>query len=248
MAGVRSSRLTIVFALLLPMVLTGSLRSAHAQSVSPAVPVAGATSSVMMPLAGGDIPIQVLVQSPAETSTELQIICLFRSDQSNTLHGSLVELNDKLKGLLDQIWKPELFRGELGETLLLTPPAGALGAKRLLIVGLGDSASFTPERMEYVGAIVYREAVRLDVAQPYFAPTILDGGVTKFSTGEVADNFMSGFQRAARTQKILQDAGAGRQSVQSLIFLAGAAHVTDTLGGIKSAISSGAPPTSPTRN
>jgi len=30
------------------------------------------------------------------------------------------------------------------------------------------------------------ESSRLGVAHPYFAPTILDGGVTKFTTGEIA--------------------------------------------------------------
>jgi hypothetical protein len=75
------------------------------------------------------IPIQVLVQSPAETTADLQVICLFRSLPLNTLHGSLLEMNEKLKGLLDRVHKPELFRGELGETLLLAPPAGSFARK-----------------------------------------------------------------------------------------------------------------------
>lgn len=69
------------------------------------------------------ISAQVLVQSPAETDTELQIICLFESSPENTLHGSLAVINQKLQGLLDQIRNPTLFRGDLGETLLLVPPA-----------------------------------------------------------------------------------------------------------------------------
>src|ERR1700679_4322661 len=73
-------------------------------------------------LPNAPIPIQVLAQSPADTKTDLQVICLFRSSPLNTLHGSLVETNEKLKGLLDRIRKPDLFRGELGETLLLAPP------------------------------------------------------------------------------------------------------------------------------
>src|SRR5580658_1970323 len=47
------------------------------------------------------IPTRVLVQGPAEADIELQIICLFESAPENTLHGSLVEANGKLKGLLD---------------------------------------------------------------------------------------------------------------------------------------------------
>jgi hypothetical protein len=36
---------------------------------------------------------------------------------------------------------------ELGETLLLAPPAGSLGAKKLLIIGLGDSRTFSPQNV-----------------------------------------------------------------------------------------------------
>ena len=67
------------------------------------------------------IPIRVLSKCPTDTETELQIICLFKSDPANQLHGSLIEMNEKLKGLLDRIRKPSLFRGELGETLLTLP-------------------------------------------------------------------------------------------------------------------------------
>jgi hypothetical protein len=183
------------------------------------------------------IPTRVLVQSPAETDTELQIICLFASSPENTLHGSLVEINEKLKGLLDKIRKPELFRGELGETILIDPPAGSLAAKKLLIIGLGDSESFTAQRMEFVGSIVYRESNRLGIVHPFFAPTILDGGVTKFGTGQVAENFYSGFLRAARTEKILKDAGASAGPVlQDLTFLAGPTHAADTQHALQEAV------------
>ena len=43
---------------------------------------------------GAPIPIQILAQSPAETTTDLQAICLFRSSPVNTLHGSLTETNE----------------------------------------------------------------------------------------------------------------------------------------------------------
>ena len=49
------------------------------------------------------LPIQVLAQSPAYTTTELQVICLFRSSPVNVLHGSLTETNEKLNGLISSI-------------------------------------------------------------------------------------------------------------------------------------------------
>jgi hypothetical protein len=183
------------------------------------------------------IPVEVLVKSPADADTELQAICLFRSDPSNTLHGSLVEMNQKLGGLLDRIRTPAQFGGEPGETLLIAPRAGSLSARRILIVGLGDSRTFTPARMNLVGEIVFGEANRLRVKHPFFAPTILDGGVTGFNTGEVAEQFMRGFLRARDLESDLKARGVSAgENVESLSFLAGAAHAADTQAGIKKAI------------
>jgi cytosol aminopeptidase family protein len=190
---------------------------------------------------GAPIPIQILAQSPAETATDLQVICLFRSSPVNTLHGSLTETNAKLKGLLDRVRKPELFRGELGETLLVAPPKDSLGAKKLLIIGLGDSQSFSPRRMQLVGEVLYTEASRIGVVHPFFAPTILDGGVAKFKTGEVAEQVIAGFLRAAATDKVLRDANASPgQGVTTLTYLAGTKNVDSTRQGIEKAIAAAA--------
>jgi hypothetical protein len=214
-------------------------------STSPCGPVARAQTTgaanlskvAMLQGRSSSITTQVLLQSPAGTDTELQIICLFESTPENTLHGSLAEVNEKLQGLLDQIRNPALFRGELGETLLIASSTGSLAAKNLLIVGLGDSQTFTPPRMELVGSIAYRESSLLGVVHPYFAPTILDGGVARYSTGEISEKFMTGFLRAARTEKILQSVGASRgKLVQDLTYLAGPAHATDTKQGIERAL------------
>jgi hypothetical protein len=138
------------------------------------------TPPAVIDIANAPIPIHILVQSPAETQTDLQVICLFRSSPVNALHGSLTEMNEKLQGLLDRVRKPDLFRGELGETLLLAPPMGSLGAKKLLIIGLAIRRLFRRNVCNWVGEILYTEASRLGVAHPFFAPTILDGGVSKF--------------------------------------------------------------------
>src|SRR5260370_18086569 len=89
------------------------------------------------------------------------------------------------------------------------------------MVGLGDSQTFTPERMELVGAIAYSEASRLGVAHPFFAPTILDGGLTKITTGQVSEQVIRGFSRAANTESLLNsDAKAPQPIIMSLPNLA----------------------------
>lgn len=187
------------------------------------------------------IAMQVLVQSPAETTTDLQVICLFRSSPVNTLHGSLVETNEKLKGLVDHIRQPDLFRGELGETLLIAPPKGSLGAKKLLIIGLGDSQTFSPQRMQLVGEILYTEASRIGVAHPFFAPTILDGGITTFTTAPIAEQVTLGFLRAAAIDKVLHEANASPgPTITTLTYLAGPKNVSNSREGIEKAISEAA--------
>ena len=120
--------------------------------------------------------------------------------------------------------------------MLIAPPKGGLGAKQLLIIGLGDSLSFSPQRMQLVGEVLYSEAARIGAAHPFFAPTILDGGVSKFTTGEVAEQVIRGFLRAASIDKILRDAHASGARVTALTYLAGAKNVDSTRAGIEKAI------------
>ncbi len=181
--------------------------------------------------------MRVLSQGPDDTETQLQIICLFRSDPANTLHGSLIKMNEKLRGLFDRIRKPTLFRGELGETLLITPKPATIPAKKLLIIGLGDSQTFTLERMELVGSIAYREANRVGAAHPFFAPTLLDGGVDRYTTGQTSEQVVRGFLRAAAAEKILKQANdSAGASIQDLTYLAGPQFVASTRQGIENAI------------
>ena len=116
------------------------------------------------------------------------------------------------------------------------PATGKMPAKGLLIIGLGDSQSYTPQRMDLVGWIVYREASRLGVESPFFAPTVVDGGVTGFGTDETAEWSIRGFLHAAVTQKQLVSAGdSGGVTIRELTFLAGAQHAKDTRDGIAKA-------------
>jgi Cytosol aminopeptidase family, N-terminal domain len=222
----------------MPMTNRGkALRTFFITSILCSVSLAYAqTAPAAIDAAKSPVPIQVLVQSPVDTNTELQIICLFQSTPVNKLAGSLAEANEKLNGLLDRVRNPSLFRGELGETLLLVPPAKTIAARKLLIIGLGDSQTFSPDRMQLVGEIAYSEATRLGVARPFFAPTIIDGGVSKFSTGQVAEQVILGFLRAADTQRALTEANTSNsQVVAGLTFLAGQQHAADTLQGITKA-------------
>jgi Cytosol aminopeptidase family, N-terminal domain len=207
----------------------------HAQT-PPGPATAKIAESQVLAVPNASFPVNVVVESPALTKTDLQAICLFQSDPANLLKGSLAEIDQHLGGLLTRLRKDSLFRGTLGETLLIVPKAGTIPARRLLLIGLGDRESFTPDREQLVGFIFFEEAERLGTSHPYFAPTVLDGGKTGVDTGDVAREFLSGFLRAKADQNLLQHAGvAAGTSPRSLTFLAGAAHAAGTRDGLATA-------------
>jgi hypothetical protein len=182
-------------------------------------------------------PVTILVQGPSEAPGELQVICLFASKPENKLLASLATMDQQLGGLLSKVRTAGLFRGDLGETMLLTPKPGVIGAKRLLIVGLGDRTTFTAEREELVGEVVYAESDRLGVEALNFAPTVIDGGFTGADTGSIGAKFISGFLRGRDVAAALHAANAGPMPrVSSLTFLAGQAHAVDTQKGMTAAL------------
>jgi len=213
------------------MLLIGIL-SLQAQTSSPDLAPSQQKSQVLV-TTGASFPVDVLVKSPADTDADLQVICLFQSDPANLLRGSLLEIDQRLGGLLTLLRKDNLFAGNLGETLLITPKLGAIPAHRLLIIGLGDLESFTPDREQLIGTIVFQESSRLGVAHPFFAPTVLDGGKTGMDTGDTAEQFMRGFLRAKAVDDLLQSKRASSGSAPiRLTFLAGAEHAQSTRSGL----------------
>jgi Cytosol aminopeptidase family, N-terminal domain len=220
----RNAKLCPWFFLLLAVVSAGAQSSTGRATV---------TESQVLTVSNGSFPVDVLVESPAATKTELQAICLFHAEQGKIGHGLLAEIDEKFGGLLSRIHQPNLFSGELGETLLIVSKPGTIPARRLLLIGLGDLKSFTPAREQQVGFIFFEAAERLGIAHPYFAPTVLDGGKTGTGTGDVAQQFLSGFLRAKATQDALKNAGAAAGAgPRSLTFLAGPSHAADTRDGL----------------
>jgi hypothetical protein len=183
------------------------------------------------------LPVSVLSEHPSDSDTDLLVFCLFGSSPRNKLMASLVDTDNKLHGLLTEVRRPGLFNGELGETMVLTPPPGTMKPRKILIIGLGDSESFAPARMYLVGKIAFLEADRLGATHPFFAASILDGGVTKFTTGEVATFVVGGFRDALALEQTLHARGdAGPPVVADFTYLAGPKNVSSTTAGIAQAM------------
>ena len=129
------------------------------------------------------------------------------------------------------------FVGDEGETLVITPPKDSIGAKALLLIGLGKEDALSLEVMERVGKVMVREAVRLGVRRVAFAPMLRDQGNTKLKVGEVETAVVRGMLLAYDTEKRLQKEGLTKAfTLDELEVQAGGKYFDDTLPGVLKAI------------
>ncbi|KQR71157.1 M17 family peptidase N-terminal domain-containing protein [Pedobacter sp. Leaf176] len=192
------------------------------------------------------IAIEGVVQGPSAQVSDLQIACVFEYTEGDIFNtppalppalNGLVHLDQDMKGLLTEIRKSGKFLGHAHETLLITPPKGTIGGKRLLLIGLGDRNKFTPELMTGVGSVAMREALKLGVSNFSFASDLKDAGIDS-PTALVAGNVVKGIFEAYRTQLWLKDKQMViLKPISKVILLAGPAFFTTAGEGIQAAIS-----------
>jgi hypothetical protein len=193
------------------------------------------------------VDIETMVQSPAAQETPLQVVCLFEYTEGDIFNSppalpkalnGMVHVDEALKGLITDLRKTNRFEGKLLETLLITPPAGSVAAKKLLLVGLGNRSDFKPEIMRLVGIVGMREALRLGVTSYSHASDLKDAGIDS-PTAEVAGNVIRGALEAYRTQDYLKKREASETlTVTKITLLAGPAYFEDSQNGIEKVIKS----------
>jgi hypothetical protein len=121
------------------------------------------------------------------------------------------------------------------------PPRGSIKARALLLVGLGEEASLSLERLERVGRVALREASRLGVRRVAFAPLIRDQGNSKFGAGDVEAAVVRGMLLAYDTERRLQEEHLARGwTLDAWEVEAGPAYFDDTVVGVKRAIAEAA--------
>ncbi len=184
--------------------------------------------------------VLVKVQGPAGQKTPLQVACVFEYVEGDlttppalpkALNGML-HLDEGLHGLVTELRKSGRFAGHALETLLVTPPKGAIGADRLLLIGLGSRKNFSPALMQQVGAVGMREAMRLGVTAYSHASDIKDAGVDS-PTAATAAALIRGALEARATQRALAQKGMSpAPSVASFTILAGPAFFADTSAAV----------------
>ena len=186
--------------------------------------------------------IEAMVQSPSNEVTPLQVVCLFEYAEGDiytsppalpAAANGMVHVDQQLHGLITELRKTGRFQGHTLETLLIIPQPGAIKAKRLLLIGLGNRDHFSPDLMTDVGRVGMREALRLGVTSYAHASDLKDGGLDS-PTGEVATNVVKGAMDAYETELFLQKRGvAAKKPLTKLTLLAGQPFYAPSVESIK---------------
>ncbi|SEW43042.1 Cytosol aminopeptidase family, N-terminal domain [Chitinophaga sp. YR573] len=193
------------------------------------------------------VAIEGMVQGPSTAITPLQIACVFEYTEGDIFNAppalpaavnGMVHLDKDLNGIITDIRKSGKFTGHTFETLLITPPAGAISPKKVLLIGLGDRNKFTPELMTDIASVAMREALRLGVTGFAFASDLKDAGIDS-PTALVAGNVVKGMFNAYRTEAYLREKKmSSYKPLVKVTLLAGPSFYTTAGQGIKEAITS----------
>jgi Cytosol aminopeptidase family, N-terminal domain len=146
-------------------------------------------------------------------------------------------LDKKLGGVIASLRERGEFVGDELETLCLTPPKGAIKAKALLLVGLGNEEALSLRVMERVGRVSLREAAKAGAKRVAFAPLLRDQGNSKLPTGDVEIAVVQAMLLAYDTEKRLQKEGLAKPySLEEWIVEAGPAYFDETAAAAEKAI------------
>src|SRR5262245_15509138 len=98
-----------------------------------------------------DLKVTVKEIGPYVEAADLQIICLFKHKPGgDTYQGAAKDTDEHLHGILSALRNRDEFVGELGETILFTPPGGSIPAKLFMVMGLGEERDLSLDTLHVV--------------------------------------------------------------------------------------------------
>jgi hypothetical protein len=185
------------------------------------------------------IKISIKMVGPYAQNTDLQIICLFKHKDSGDIYqGAAKDTDAHLNGILSALRNRGEFVGELGETVLFTPPNGSIPAKRFMVIGLGDEKELSLDSLRVIGRIAAREAVRLQAKHVAWAPLIRDEGNSTIDVGAGDRAFVEQMLGAYDTEKRLQAQGLAPQlNIEEFVIEAGPAFFDSAVKQVGEGIS-----------
>jgi leucyl aminopeptidase len=111
----------------------------------------------------GRVKVVTMQADAAAVPTALLVLPLFQRLES--LSGSAAALDAAMNGLIGRVLAAGDFTGKKEEVLPLYPPAGTVAAERILLVGAGNPADYTLERLRRIVGTAVRQAEKLSIRE-----------------------------------------------------------------------------------
>ena len=106
------------------------------------------------------IKVEVSARKVAMDECKTDLLCVGQFAETKTLDKTTKQLDAKLDGALAQVIELGDFKGEAGSTALVYT-GGKIGAKRVLLVGLGDKKKAKPDALRKAAAVAAKRAVAI---------------------------------------------------------------------------------------
>jgi Cytosol aminopeptidase family, N-terminal domain len=189
------------------------------------------------------VAIKIRMEGPYTADVPLQVVCYFKYTEEGTkrMSGAPVELDKRLGGVINSLRSRGEFQGAPLESLLIKPKDTSIGAKSLLLIGVGDESQLSLDTMERVGQMALRQAKELGATKVAFAPLLRDQGNSAFGVGAVENAVVRGMLLAYETELRLQDEGLSKDyKLTDWYVEAGPAYFDETVTGVRDAVSQAA--------
>jgi len=154
------------------------------------------------------------ISTEAPETVACDALAVALHDDRRELDGAAARVDRALGGLLGAVIAEERFEAKPARTLVLHTH-GKIPAKRVIAVGLGPSASVTPETLRQAAGAVVRRAAAMHAAHVAFSPAALPATSVEAVTQARVEGIVLGAYRFTRYKK--DESGA----VQSVTLLAG---------------------------
>jgi hypothetical protein len=183
------------------------------------------------------------MEGPYTADTSLQVVCYFKYSEAaaKKMSGAPIELDKHLGGVINSLRTRGEFRGEPLDTILINPKAGAIGAKSLLLIGLGSEDQLSLDLMEQVGQTALRHAKEIGATKVAFAPLLRDQGNSTLGVGAIETAVVKGVLLAYDTELRLQEEGLSKNyKLEEWSVEAGPMYFDETVVGVREAVSQAA--------
>jgi leucyl aminopeptidase len=86
--------------------------------------------------------------------TDLLVLGMFKGHK---ISGSAKSVDEELGGVLKELSGNEKFDGDIGKSVILSSTFGKIGAKRVLLLGLGKKSLFSPDTVRKTGNLAAKK-------------------------------------------------------------------------------------------